>query len=140
MSSSKDVNQIVNLMEMGIGAPGPHAPDGGMGGGMVNTGDVGNVMAGMMDQSVTPQEETYDENFSDAEMKLAKRFIELVGCPERAEELLAKALEGFEYLGMIDDNETDAAAIGVVAQGVPMDVDAPSTIAHMVSSFDPSAG
>jgi hypothetical protein len=106
----------------------------------VGTGDVGNVMAGMMDSDVVPQEDTYDENFSDDEMKLAKRFIELVGCPERAEGLLAKALEGFEYLGMIDDNETDAATIGVLAQGVPTDVDAPSTIAHMISSFDPNAG
>ena len=136
MSSQTNVNRVAILMEMGMAGPG--APDATSPG--VDNGNVGNVMAGMMDtMGVTPEEESYAE-FSDEEMKLAKRFIEIVGCPERSEELLAKALEGFEYLGMIDDNETDAASIGAVAKAVPFDMDATTTIAHLVSSFDPNAG
>lgn len=140
MSSANDVKRVLTIMEMG--APGPGAPDGGMSPG-ADTGDVGNMMAGMMDtMGVTPEEEQYDDNFNDAEMKLAKRFIEIVGCPDRAAELLDKAIEGLDYLGMVNDNEDgeDSNAIDAMAQAMPTDADAPTTIAHMVSSFDPNAG
>jgi hypothetical protein len=129
MSSAKQIGQIVSIMEMvlqtGSIAPNSFVPD----------QNVGGVMAGMMGND---QNQDEYPDFTDEEMKLAKRFIEIVGCPERAEELLAKAIEGLEYLGLVDDEVADSVTIDAVAQAMPLDVGAPSTVAHMVSSFDPS--
>jgi hypothetical protein len=61
------------------------------------------------------------EDFSEQEMRLAKKFIELVGCPERATELLNKAVECGECLGMLSDED----AIQKISNVIPNYPDEP---------------
>jgi hypothetical protein len=76
-----------------------------------------------------------EEGFTDDELKLAKRFIELVGSPERAVELLDRVGDCEECLGMIDDEEQDAANIDQISQGIPSDAGSP--MSNFAAQFDP---
>jgi hypothetical protein len=91
----------------------------GPGGG---TGEVGG-MAIAVGQAT---DENGEEEFTDKEMKMAKRFIELCGSADRVQELLDKALECEDCLGMIDDEEQDATIIAQIGEVIPSEVDMPT--------------
>lgn len=85
-------------------------------------------------------ESKYEDNgdcqeYSEEELQLAKQFIELVGDAERARELVDKALDCEECLGMIDDEEN----IEFLASIMPDTPDMP-TSGGMAIQFDPNQG
>ncbi len=127
-ASDKTVNQIMRLMCE-----------------MDPTGLTNNIVGGVstpVNQPYTTLNQSpfggdrYENNcddypdFTEQEMRLAKKFVELVGCPERATELLNKVAECEDCLGLIDDSETDE--IGFVASTVPMAPDMPTMMANMM--------
>lgn len=69
-------------------------------------------------------------DFTEQEMRLAKKFVELVGCPERASELLNKISECEDCLGLIGDEEDDE--VSFVASTVPITPDMPTMMANMM--------
>lgn len=76
-------------------------------------------------------EDEYDQ-FSDAELQLAQQFLEQIGCPDRALELLDKVIECDECLG-IDD---DAQQIETMALIIPDDPELPTNGAF-AAQFNP---
>lgn len=59
------------------------------------------------------------KGFDNDELKLAARYIQLVGCPERARELLDKVLEAKEVLS---SDDLDDAVIDEISKITPYDV------------------
>jgi hypothetical protein len=51
------------------------------------------------------QQDDRDDEFTDKELKLAKRFVELIGGADRARAAVDKVDEGEEFLGLLDDEE-----------------------------------
>jgi hypothetical protein len=67
------------------------------------------------------------DQYSDLELKLTKRFIELIGGAERARDLISKCDECMECLGMLDDtSKSDVSTIQKVSEFMPQDVDYPT--------------
>jgi hypothetical protein len=58
-----------------------------------------------IEQGQEPRDE--DDGYSSKELKLAKRFVELVGGADRAQALLDKVSECEECLDLIDDENCD---------------------------------
>lgn len=76
----------------------------------------------------------YEDQFDDDELKLAKQFIEIVGCPDRARDLLDRAIECGDCLGMVDN---DSQTIEAMAMIIPDTPDLP-TNGNMAAQFNPS--
>lgn len=76
------------------------------------------------------------EEFDEQEMRIAKRFIELIGSPERAQELLDKVSDCEECLGLVDD---DSSAIEQISMVMPATPDMP-TMGNISAQFDPGHG
>lgn len=91
---------------------------------------------------VVEVEEEDDGHFSAADLKLAKRFIELVGSPDRARALIDKVNECTECLDLVDDsdesqeNQNDFDVIGQISNAMPSHVDLPSAN-PMISNYNP---
>lgn len=85
------------------------------------------------------------EGYTERELKLAKRFIELVGGADRARELLDKVDECEECLDLVDDEEAedpDVSAIQKIAGMVPMLPDLPTSAKNgmdLSTLYNPSA-
>lgn len=78
------------------------------------------------------------DGYTEEELQLTKKFIDMIGGPERARELVDKVNECEDCLDIIDDGDTeeedDAASISVISRSVP---DAPDLPRLMAKSFDP---
>ena len=106
---------------------------------------------GQMTMMVSPETTTFvsnpheyndadddEQTFSDLELRLAKRFIELIGNAEKARDLINKCDECEECLGIIDDNDEDT--ISDVASMMPYDKDLPTSRNIDLSSlYNPNA-
>lgn len=68
------------------------------------------------------------DRFDEEELLIAKRFIELVGGPERAKNLLDKVTDCAECLGILGDgDDAELNEIEVIGQSTPMAPDLPLT-------------
>lgn len=84
---------------------------------------------------VGDEEAEYEESeCSEEELKLAKKFVELVGDPERARELVDKVADCEDCLGIIGDEEN----IDMMADIMPDMPDMP-TSGSMAVQFDPNS-
>lgn len=82
--------------------------------------------------------EPEEPEFTELELKLARRFIELVGGAERARDLVNKCDECAECLGLVDDTDTDT--IESMAAVIPSDVDLPTPRGVDISTlYNPNA-
>jgi len=82
--------------------------------------------------------EPEEPDFSELELRLAHRFIELVRGAERARGLINKCDECEDCLGLVDDDEADS--IEAMASVIPSDVDLPTTRGMDISSlYNPNA-
>lgn len=80
------------------------------------------------------------DQYSDLELKLTKRYLELIGGAERARDLINKCDECMECLGLIDDTMSDEATIQQVSEYIPQDVDYPTNNKMNLSAlYNPSA-
>lgn len=137
LASTNNIRNIAHLMEMENGS----SPSPSFGGGNAMAQDALTLMTinnTPMGQSQHENDALEDE-FSDTELKLAKRFIDILGSVERAQNLLDKVSECEECLGMIDDDEEtdnsdDAAVIGMISNAVPSSPDMPM---NMSSQYNP---
>lgn len=77
-----------------------------------------------------------DQGFSEQELKIAKRFIELVGGVDRAKEILDKVDECEDCLELLEDDDDDAT-IAQVAGTIPSSPDLPTGLSSL---YNPSAG
>lgn len=78
-----------------------------------------------------PSELQEDKPFSENDLKIAKRFVELVGGVDRARELLDKIDECEDCIGLVDDEgmeEHDSSEITKLAQMMPSMVDLPTAV------------
>lgn len=82
-----------------------------------------------------------EDGFTATQLKIAKRFIELMGGADRAREAVDKVDEYTEALDLIDDQpaeaETGLAAISKMAGMLPEMPDLPMGLANL---YNPSAG
>lgn len=136
MSLDNDISKIRELLE-DIPPPGSTTmPGGACGGSMAN-------IAMMAPPSITTvsgygnSSEPEEPQYSELELKIANRFIELVGGAERARELISKCDECNECLGLVDD-ESDS--IEGVAAMMPVSADLPTGRGMEMSAlYNPSA-
>lgn len=80
-----------------------------------------------------------EEGFNEPELRLAKRFIELVGGAERARELVEKVAECEECLGIVDDDDEDI--IDHISSTMPTHADLPTGLYNgmgMAAQYNPS--
>jgi hypothetical protein len=84
-------------------------------------------------------DETPAEVPSPVDLRLAKRFIELVGSPERAHELIDKCSNCLTVLG-VDDETNDAQQVEQIASMTPDSPDQPAGFANnnMAAMYDPN--
>lgn len=82
-----------------------------------------------------------ERDFNEFELKLAKRFIELIGDASRAKKLLSKCDECMDCLGLIDDDEQeDIETIEKVSDYMPSQYDLPTKpSADLSALYNPSA-
>lgn len=84
------------------------------------------MMLGDMDDASTNNgydvQNNDDQEFTSTELKLAKRFIELIGGAEKAKDLIDKCDECQECLGLVSDDDQ----IQEISVMVPSDVDLPT--------------
>lgn len=84
------------------------------------------------------------EGYSESELKIAKRFVELIGGCDRARELLDKVAECEECLGLLDDegSGSDENTIQKMAVMMPLQPDLPTSVKNgmdLASLYNPSA-
>jgi hypothetical protein len=84
-------------------------------------------------------EQDEEEGFTTQQLKIAKRFVELVGGAEKARALVDKVDECNECLDLIDDpsEASDASAIQKLAGAMPGLPDLPMELSGL---YNPSAG
>lgn len=80
-------------------------------------------------------ENNNDDEFSEDELRVAKQFIEMIGCPDRARDLLDQAIECGDCLGIVGD-DSEAETIEAMAMIIPSTPDMP-TNGNMASQFNP---
>jgi hypothetical protein len=77
-----------------------------------------------------------EEDITEEELRLAKRYIDIMGSPERAQEALQRVLECEDCLGILDDDQgRESEIIGAIAAATPDDVDMPAEIPVDVSKI-----
>lgn len=134
----RDINLILSIMEDDM-VPG-RTP---MGGGIMaqtsmafpdnHSGDLLNPDNGGYGRDSSPEE----PKFTDLELRLARRFMQLVGGIERARDLINRCDECEECLGLVDDD--DEQTIDGVASMIPDEVDMPTMRNDLSSLYNPSA-
>ena len=82
-----------------------------------------NHMAFMYDQDDQADQSGCD--VTDEELKLAKKFISMVGGGERAQKIMDKAYECEDCLGMLDSEDEDMQVISQISSMIPTEVDMP---------------
>lgn len=127
---------------MGGGGGGGRSGMGGMGG-MGASNDDSTLSSVMGDESqdlVEPDCETGEcggeENFTEFQLKVAKRFIEIMGNADKARSVIDKVDDCQECLGLVDDEENDGDAIGQMADMMPGSPDLPMELSNL---YNPSA-
>lgn len=75
-----------------------------------------------------------EPRFTELELKITSRFMELVGGPERARELINKCDECQECLGIGDDVSDDSSIKGIAAV-MPYESDLPATRGMDISAL-----
>jgi hypothetical protein len=80
--------------------------------------NTGNIIDPMMDQSGSMSSDGFDP-FDTDELKIAARYIQLIGCPDRARELLDKVTEASEVLNA---DGLDDAVIDEISNVMPDEV------------------
>ncbi len=128
MTLNKDMADILLLLGEEILPPGSSPTLSG-----ANTAQIASSMPDISmresDYIVAPEsQDTEDgDQYSELELKLTKRYIELIGGAERARDLINKCDECMECLGMLDGtSETDMDTIKKVSEYMPQDVDYPT--------------
>jgi hypothetical protein len=82
--------------------------------------------------------EPEEPEFTDLEMRLAKRFLELIGGPERARDLINKCDECEDCLGLVGGD--DESQISSISELIPSEVDLPTPSRSDLSSlYNPNA-
>ena len=92
-------------------------------------------LAGFNQNDLPTQDLTIGETFTEKEIRIGKRFIELAGGHERARDLLDKIIQSDHIFGITDD-QADQAQIDMIAQSVPEEPDYPTDFS---SRFNPSS-
>lgn len=92
-------------------------------------------LEGFRDSDQPIQELPVNETYTDKEVKMAKRFIHLLGGRERARKLLDKVISADEMIGVRDDGANDRRSIETIASLIPSEVDYPTDYSP---SFNPS--
>lgn len=143
---NKDIKMIVSLLE-DIGTPGTTSIlSGASMAQLAMDDDVAQIANGAESYEQTPQD---SDKYTALELRLAARFVELVGGSERACDLIKKIKEVQEVL---DPDRQSAASdsqnIDAIAGLVPSDVDLPTgreqgsfkAMANLSSLYNPNAG
>lgn len=79
-----------------------------------------------------------EQQFTEEELQMAKRFLEAVGGADRARELLDKVVSCEDCLGLIsDEDEDEELDIQRISDAMPEDVSMPSRN-PLVASFYPT--
>lgn len=136
--NTKDISLILSIMEDDM-VPGRTPMSGGI---MAQTSmsypdnhsdDLLNPDNGGYGRDSGPEE----PQFTDLELRLARRFLQLVGGIERARDLISRCDECEECLGLVDDE--DEQTINGVASMIPDEVDMPTMRSDLSSLYNPSA-
>jgi hypothetical protein len=85
------------------------------------------------------------EGFGERHLKIAKRFIELMGGADRAREIIDKVDECEDCLQLIDDDESDRRDVSQIEQLAGLmpslpDLPTGAKSMNMASLYNPSAG
>ncbi len=109
-----------------------------MGGGMGSTRDDATLDSGMgepADVLVEPDTDTEmdggEEGFTEFQIKVAKRFIEIMGGADKARAVVDKVDECEECLGIVDDDMGDENTIGQMAGMMPGSPDLPMELSNL---------
>lgn len=133
-----DISMILSIMEDDL-VPGRTPMSGGI---MAQTSmdyssnhdeDILNTENGGYGQITEPEE----SKFTDLELRIARRFMELVGGIERARDLISRCDECEECLGLVDVD--DEETIEGVANMMPDEVDMPTSVKDLSNLYNPSA-
>lgn len=88
-----------------------------------------------------PEEAEDDGHFNPTQLKIAKRFIDLMGGADKARAAIDKVDEGEEFLGLIDDDDvrqdSDSSMISQMAGMLPGTPDLPMELSNL---YNPAAG
>lgn len=91
------------------------------------------------DMSYT-EDNTDNDEFTADELKIAKRFIELIGDVDRARDIIDRVDECQDCLGLIDDEYSDDETIEMISDMVPDSLDLPTNKAIEITSlYNPGA-
>jgi hypothetical protein len=128
MTLNQDMADILLLLGEDILPPGSSSTLTG-----ANTAQIASSMPDVSmretDYIVAPEASDMEDGdqYSALELKLTKRYIELIGGAERARDLINKCDECMECLGVLDDTtQTDVDTIQKVSEYMPQDVDFPT--------------
>lgn len=117
-----------------------------MGGGSASTQDDSTLDVDAESTTVYMTEPESDEDvnhFNPTQLKIAKRFIELMGGADKARAAIDKVDEGEEFLGLIDDDDdgvradSDSSMISKMAGMLPGTPDLPMELSNL---YNPAAG
>lgn len=95
-----------------------------------------NDLAGFKSSNVQINELPVNETYTEKEVKIAKRFIHLLGDKERARRLLDKVIAADEMIGIEDSAVADQNNIEKIASLIPSEVDHPTDYSP---AFNPSS-
>ena len=140
-SSQQDINRILRLMNEDMNVPGSTQNlSGAKYAQEAEMNELGtNILPGFNTEMNSTEDLTVGETFSDREVKIGKRFIELLGGHNRARDLLDKIIQSDQIFGITDDQQ-DAAQIGQIADDTPDHPDFASDFTPNFSArFDPSS-
>lgn len=111
-----------------------------MGGGSAMTRD-DSTLDDIESTTVMTEPDCEEDGFTATQLRIAKRFIELMGGADKARAAVDKVDEGEEFLGLIDDdrvrNDSDVSAISKIAGMLPGTPDLPMELSNL---YNPAAG
>lgn len=136
-SSRQDISQILRLMNEDMNIPGSTENlTGARYAQEAELRDLGtNSLQGFTDETGQIEDLTIGETYTDKEIKIGRRFVELMGSHERARDLLDKIVQSDQIFGVTDE-ENDANQIEQIASNVP---EMPDLATNFSARFDPSS-
>ncbi len=88
-----------------------------------------------------PESDEEEGQFNATQLRIAKRFIDLMGGADKARAAVDKVDEGEEFLGLIDDDDvrsdSDSSMISKMAGMLPGTPDLPMELSNL---YNPAAG
>lgn len=80
------------------------------------------------------EEEGQEDGYTEDELRITKKYIEMIGGAERARELIDRVAECEDCLDIIDDEEAMSGMIGRMADTMPSSPDLPTQLYNPVGA------